>query len=72
MGYRVVHAEDISKRDIEIGWKALDRKLTENEDEYIAVLGKDWVNKAHQEFIREIGRMRKREWGNGRIVVVKS
>ncbi|MFC1947311.1 class I SAM-dependent methyltransferase [Chloroflexota bacterium] len=72
LGYRVIHAEDITQRDIEIGWKDLDRRLTENEEDFITVLGKDWVNKAHEEFMNEINRMRKGEWGNGRIVAVKS
>lgn len=72
LGYRVVHAEDITERDIEIGWKELDRKLTNNENEFIAVLGKDWVVKAHEEFKNEIDRMRKGEWGNGRILAIKN
>ncbi|HEY32575.1 MAG TPA: methyltransferase domain-containing protein [Dehalococcoidia bacterium] len=71
LGYSVDHAEDITERDIEFGWKALDRKLSEKEDEYAAVLGKDWVRYAHEEFNSEIKRMRKGRWGNGRIVATK-
>lgn len=72
LGYHVIHAEDITERDIETGWKELDRKLTKNEAEFIAILGKDWVDKAHEDFSIEIDRMRKGEWGNGRIVAIKS
>ena len=72
LGYNVIHAENITDRDIEIGWKYLNRKLTESEDEFTAVLGMDWANKAHKEFKDEINRMRKGEWGNGRIVAEKS
>ena len=71
LGYSVDHAEDITERDIEIGWKALDRKLSERENEFAAVLGKDWVSYAHQEFSKEIKRMRQGRWGNGRIVATK-
>jgi len=71
LGYSIDHAEDITERDIEIGWKALDRKLSERENEFAAVLGKDWVSYAHQEFAKEIKRMREGRWGNGRIVATK-
>lgn len=71
LGYSVDHAEDITERDIELGWKALDRKLSEREEEYAAVLGKDWVRYAHKEFASEIERMRDGRWGNGRIVATK-
>ncbi len=68
LGYSVEHAEDITERDIEIGWKALDRKLSEREEEFAAVLGKDWVRDAHKRFADEIRKMREGKWGNGRIV----
>jgi len=71
LGYSVEHAEDITERDIEIGWKALDRKLLERKDEFVAVLGKDWMLYAHKEFASEIKRMREGRWGNGRIVATK-
>ena len=71
LGYSVEHAEDITERDIEIGWKALDRKLSEREEEFAAVLGKDWVRDAHKEFADEIQKMREGKWGNGRIVATK-
>ncbi len=71
LGYSVDHAEDITERDIALGWEALDRKLSEREDGFAAVLGKDWVCYAHKEFANEIKRMRQGRWGNGRIVATK-
>ncbi|HEY40525.1 MAG TPA: methyltransferase domain-containing protein [Dehalococcoidia bacterium] len=69
--YSVDHAEDITERDIELGWRVLDRKLSEREDEFATVLGKEWVHYAHKEFASEIKRMRDGRWGNGRIVATK-
>jgi len=71
LGYRIDHAQDITERDIEIGWKALDRKLSQRERDFTAVLGRDWVRHAHQEFAGEIRAMREGRWGNGRIVATK-
>jgi len=71
LGYLIDHAEDITERDIEIGWRVLDRKLSEREDEYATVLGKHWVRYAREEFASEIKRMRQGRWGNGRIVATK-
>lgn len=71
LGYSINHAEDITRRDIELGWNVLDRKLSEKEEEYAALLGKDWVRYAHEEFATEIRRMRQGRWGNGRIVATK-
>jgi len=71
LGYSIDHAEDITERDIEIGWKALDRKLSEREEEFAAVLGKDWIQNTHREFGDEIERMRGGKWGNGRILATK-
>lgn len=71
LGYSIDHSEDITERDIEIGWKALDRKLSEREDEFTMALGKDWVCSAHKEFTDEIQKMRGGKWGNGRIVATK-
>ena len=72
LGYTIDHAEDITERDIQIGWKALDRKLSKRETEFTASLGEDWVRHAHQEFAEEIQTMRQGRWGNGRIVATKS
>lgn len=71
LGFSVDHVEDITERDIEIGWRALARKLSERENEYAAVLGRDWVSYAQEEFASEIKRMREGRWGNGRIVATK-
>lgn len=71
LGYSIDHAEDITERDVEIGWKALDRKLSEREEEFVVVLSKDWVRDAHKEFADEIQKMRQGKWGNGRIVATK-
>lgn len=71
LGYSIIHAKDITERDIEVGWRALDRKLSRREKEFIVVLGKDWVRKAHKEFAKEIKRMREGRWGNGRIIAIK-
>ena len=71
LGYRVTHAEDISERDIEIGWKALDRRLLKEKERFKAALGEDWVHRAHREFIGEIAKMRRGQLGNGRIIARK-
>jgi SAM-dependent methyltransferase len=71
MGYVIIHAEEITERDIEIGWKALDRKLSDRAQEFTDLLGADWVKGAHQEFSAEIAKMRAGRWGNGRIVGLK-
>lgn len=39
-------------------------KLSAQEEEFTRVLGKDWVQNAHREFVGEIKRMRRGEWGN--------
>lgn len=71
MGYTVTHAEDITQRDIEIGWRALERKLSQREEIYKAALGDEWVHQAHQAFRTEITRMSMGEYGNARVVATK-
>lgn len=71
LGYSVDHAEDITELDISLGWKVLDRKLSEREDEFTTVLGKDWVLYTHEEFASEIKRMHHGRRGNARIVAKK-
>ncbi len=68
MGYRIEHVQDITERDIEIGWKVLERRLSEQEQEFRWLLGAEWVRQAHAEFARGMAEMRRGEWGNGRIV----
>ena len=72
MGYDVTHAEDITERDIEIGWKALDSKLSELESEFDSALGSEWVHNAHREFRSEIEKMKNDEYGNARVVATKA
>jgi SAM-dependent methyltransferase len=71
VGYDILHTDDISLRDVEIGWNALDRSLTDREEEFSAILGADWVRQAHQEFAECAEEMRSGRCGNGRIVAVK-
>ncbi len=72
LGYTIEHADDITERDIEIGWKALERRLSEHEREFTWLLGADWVRQAYAEFVSAIAEMQRGEWGNGRIVAIKS
>lgn len=74
LGYRIEHADDLTQRDIEIGWKALDGQLSEHEHEkeFTWLLGADWVHQAHAEFARAIAGMQRGEWGNGRIIARKA
>lgn len=72
LGYSIDHADDITERDIEIGWKALDRKLSEQEEKFAKALGEDWVRYAHKYFSDDIQKMREGRWGNGRIVATKN
>jgi hypothetical protein len=71
MGYRIRYVADLTQRNIEVGWKALERKLSEQEQEYLALLGKDWVARAHEEFANGIREMQEGKWGNGRIIAFK-
>ncbi len=72
LGYTILHAEDITRRDIDIGWSALDNQLSEEEDEFTALLGDEWVRRAHHKFSTEIKLMRNGQWGNGRIIAEKT
>lgn len=71
LGFDVVHSEDISERDLKIGWMALDMRLMDHQNEFAAVLGADWVQEAHNDFMNCAEEMRSGKWGNGRIVAVK-
>ena len=71
LGYDVTYADDITQRDIEIGWKALDSKLSRLAVEFRVALGEEWVQKAHQEFRTEIEKMENGEYGNARVVATK-
>jgi SAM-dependent methyltransferase len=70
-GYCVEHVDDLTERDIEIGWKALDRKLSNQKREFVKLLGEDWVSNAHNDFINEIEKMKNGLWGNARVIATK-
>jgi hypothetical protein len=70
--YQVDHEENISERDIQIGWKALDEKLFQQHDVFAKALGEEWVRAAHKQFVEEIRKMREGRWGNGRIIATKN
>jgi ubiquinone/menaquinone biosynthesis C-methylase UbiE len=72
LGYTVEHVDDLTERDIEIGWKALDRKLSNQKREFVELLGEEWVNDAHDDFTNEIEKMKNGFWGNARIVATKN
>ena len=71
LGYTVEHVEDLTARDIEIGWMALDQRLSEQRREFAELLGEEWVNKAHNAFMEEIWKMKNGLWGNARIIARK-
>jgi SAM-dependent methyltransferase len=71
-GYFLLHVDDITSRDIKWGWKVLDTHLSIQENDFTRVLGAQWVRNAHQRFEREIELMRRGQWGNGRIIAVKT
>lgn len=53
-------------------WKALDIHLSKQANDITLVLSAQWVRSAHQRFEHEIELMRRGQWGNGRIVAVKT
>jgi ubiquinone/menaquinone biosynthesis C-methylase UbiE len=71
LGYGIEHVDDLTERDIEVGWKALDQKLSNQKREFVELLGEDWVNDAHNDFMNEIDRMKNGFWGNARIIATK-
>lgn len=71
LGYSIDYVEDITERDIEIGWKKLIQKLQRREDVFVETLGKDWVQKTYQKFESETEQMKRGIWGNGRMVATK-
>ena len=71
LGYTVDHVDDLTERDIEIGWRVLDQKLSNQKREFVELLGEEWVNDAHEDFINEIEKMKNGLWGNARIVATK-
>lgn len=71
MGYRIATLDDLTEREITLGWQALARRLEERRDVYFAALGEAWVQAALHEFQQEIAAMRRGDWSNGRIIAFK-
>jgi SAM-dependent methyltransferase len=71
-GYNIIDKTDITERDIKLGWMMLIMKLQENRDLYVSAFGDDWIETAHADFERCAEDMRKRKYGNGRIVAQKN
>jgi len=71
-GYSIIDKTDITERDIESGWMMLIKKLQDNRDSYISFFGDEWTENAHAEFERCAEDMRKRKYGNGRVVAQKN
>jgi ubiquinone/menaquinone biosynthesis C-methylase UbiE len=70
-GYQVVCAEDISSLDLRHGWMPMLEKLWRREDEYIKLLGREWVMRARESIEADIADWTARRMGNGRVVGVK-
>jgi SAM-dependent methyltransferase len=71
-GYNIIDKTDITERDIKLGWMMLIKKLQENRDLYVSAFGEEWIKNARAEFERCAEDMRKRKYGNGRIVAQKN
>jgi SAM-dependent methyltransferase len=71
MGYRIDHAEDLTEREIALGWEALLGRLDERRDVYIAALGNDWFEATRTRFRGEIVAMLAGVWTNGRLIARK-
>lgn len=71
-GYNIIDKTDITERDIESGWMMLIKKLQDNKDCYVSVFGDEWIKNAHADFECCAEDMRKRRYGNGRIVAQKN
>lgn len=71
-GYNIIDKTDITQRDIESGWMMLIKKLQDNKDRYVSVFGDEWIKNAHADFEYCAEDMRKRKYGNGRIVAQKN
>ncbi len=71
MGYRITVLDDLTEREIALGWQALARRLEERREVYVAALGEAWVQASLAEFQQEIAAMRRGEWSNGRMIAHK-
>lgn len=71
MGYEIQHLEDLTEREITLGWERLLQRLDERREAYLAARGPEWIEAAKQEFRDEIAAMRRLEWSNARLIAVK-
>ena len=71
MGYEVQHLQDLTEREITLGWERLLQRLDTRRDVYLAACGMEWSEAARQEFREEIAAMRRLEWSNARLVATK-
>jgi len=71
-GYNIIDKTDITQRDIESGWMMLIEKLQDHKDRYVSVFGDEWIKNAHADFECCAEDMRKRKYGNGRIIAQKN
>lgn len=71
LGYEIVRAEDISTFDLQHGWMPMLEKLWRRENEYVALLGHEWVKSAREGIEADIADWTAGRMGNGRVVAVK-
>jgi hypothetical protein len=71
LGFEIRHLEDLTEREITLGWERMIRRLDERRQVYLAALGADWIEAARTEFREEIAAMRRLEWSNARLIAVK-
>lgn len=71
LGYEIRHLEDLTEREIALGWERMLRRLDVRRDVYLAARGAAWIEAAREEFREEIAAMRRLEWSNARLIAVK-
>ncbi|MHB1317593.1 MAG: class I SAM-dependent methyltransferase [Anaerolineae bacterium] len=72
LGYEIQHLEDLTEREITLGWERMIRRLDERRAIYLAAKGAAWIGAARKEFRQEIAAMRRLEWSNARLIAAKS
>ncbi|MFO7698552.1 MAG: methyltransferase domain-containing protein [Anaerolineae bacterium] len=70
-GYEIRHLDDLTEREIALGWQRMIRRLDERREVYLAAKGAEWIEAARKEFIEEIAAMRRLEWSNARLIAIK-
>ncbi|MBN1460872.1 MAG: methyltransferase domain-containing protein [Armatimonadetes bacterium] len=71
LGYEIIHAEDISTFDLRHGWMPMLERLWRSENEYVKLLGHEWVRSARHNIEADIADWTAGRMGNGRVVGVK-